>query len=72
MTQHCHYDRRKRRIGNILFTATITALLCSAAMIVILWAAWHGMSRELCARDLSPHEYKEMKLDCRDYGYDRQ
>lgn len=72
MTQHCHYERRKRRIGNLLFTATITALLCAAIVIAVLWAAWHGMSSELCGRNLPPAEYQAMKLDCREYGYDRQ
>lgn len=69
---NCFYDRRNRRIGNILFTATITALLCAAMLILILWASWHGMSKELCARNLAPTEYQAMKLDCKDYGYDRQ
>ena len=68
---HCA-DRRKRRIGNLLFTATIAALLCSAATVAILWAGWHGMSKELCARGLPAIEYQAMQLDCSSYGASRQ
>lgn len=72
MSHHCFYERRKSRFGTILVSATITALLCAIAMILILWAGWYGLSKDLCARHLPATEYQAMKLDCKDYGYDKQ
>jgi hypothetical protein len=67
-----HCDRRKKRFGALMITITITALLSAAIIVALTGAAYYGISKDLCARNLSPSLYKEMKLDCREYGYDRQ
>lgn len=42
---------------------------CAVAAMILLTAAYIGMSKELCRRHLSPADYKSMELDCNSWLY---